>query len=112
VSYAFRCERFPRGVAHIRTVSGTVVDFVDGRATVDDPDLAQELREVPAVFRIVEDPPPGPDPEAVPEGTIAVVLDWVNNDPARAERALEVEEAKGDRARSTLVADLTAIAAQ
>lgn len=50
----FRCERFPRGVAHIRTAGGTVVDFIDGHAEVDDPDLAQALREVPAVYRVVE----------------------------------------------------------
>lgn len=56
--------------------------------------------------------PAGPDPDAVPDGTIAVVLDWVGDDPEKAQRALDVEEAKGDRARSTLVADLSAIAEQ
>lgn len=67
--FAFRCERFPRGVAHIRTAGGAVVDFVDGRAEVDDPELAQALREVPAVFRIVEaetQNPPTPDPVPPP----------------------------------------------
>lgn len=108
--FTFRCKRFPDGVVPIRTVSGTVVDFVDGVLQVDDPQLAQELRDLPETFRVVEDPPAGPDPEQVPEGTIAVVLDWVGADSARAQRALEAETAK-DRPRSTLVADLTAIAA-
>jgi len=62
--FVFRCERFPTGVAHIRTASGTVVDFHDGNAEVDDPVLAQELREVPTVFRIVQT---SPEPEQAPK---------------------------------------------
>jgi hypothetical protein len=50
----FRCGRFRTGVAHIRTAAG-VVDFVDGRAEVDDEKLAAALREVPAVFQITEE---------------------------------------------------------
>jgi hypothetical protein len=64
--FAFRCERFPTGVAHIRTASGTVVDFHDGRATVGDATLARELREVPAVFRIVQTDGPDPARQSTP----------------------------------------------
>jgi hypothetical protein len=49
------------------------------------------------------------DPDAVPAGTIDEVLAWVGNDKDRAARALEAEHAKGDQARSTLVAKLTAL---
>lgn len=60
--FVFRCERFPAGTAHIRTASGAVVDFRDGQATVDDAELAEQLCQVPAVFRIVQ--VSGPEPEA------------------------------------------------
>ncbi|MFJ2029432.1 hypothetical protein [Streptosporangium sp. NPDC087985] len=50
----FRCERFPAGEAPIRTTAGLVY-FVDGRAEVESPELAQALREVPDVFGIVEE---------------------------------------------------------
>lgn len=54
----FRCGRFPTGTAHVRTAAG-VVDFIDGRAEVDDPDVATALREVLPVFQITEDEPKG-----------------------------------------------------
>lgn len=56
----FRCERFPDGVAHIRTPSGAVVDFVDGQATVSE-EQAADLRGVPEVFGLVELPPDEPE---------------------------------------------------
>jgi hypothetical protein len=49
----FRCDRFPDGVAHIRTPSGRVVDFIDGHATVSE-ELAVQLRQVPAEFELTE----------------------------------------------------------
>jgi len=48
----------------------------------------------------------GGDEGEVPDGTIAEVLAWVGGDRDRAARALEVERAKGGKARSTLVGDL------
>jgi hypothetical protein len=50
------------------------------------------------------EPEPAPEPaaEAVPEGTIAVVKEWVGDDPARAQAALEAEEAGQNR--TTLIA--------
>lgn len=50
-----------------------------------------------------------PSPEEVPAGTVAEVLAWVDGDPDRAANALDVERAKGDKARGTLVAGLTAL---
>lgn len=47
----------------------------------------------------------------VPAGTIAEVEAWVGDDPARARQALEVELAKGEDHRKTLVAALEAIVA-
>lgn len=48
--------------------------------------------------------------DEVPSGTVTDVLDWVGDDSDRAQRALDAERTKGDRARSTLVSDLEQIA--
>jgi hypothetical protein len=64
--FEFRCGWFPRGMAYIRTPRGDRVTFTDGTATVDDPDLAAALREVPEVFRIVQVSGPEPDSSADP----------------------------------------------
>lgn len=63
----FRCARFPDGEAPIRTTAG-LVHFKDGSATVDDPELAQALREVPAVFEITEEAAEVSRPPAKPRG--------------------------------------------
>lgn len=47
---------------------------------------------------------------AVPTGSIAEILAWVGDDKVKAEQALGAEMAKGDKARSTLIADLEQIA--
>jgi hypothetical protein len=47
---------------------------------------------------------------AVPDGTAKDVIDWVGDDPQRARQALNVEQGKGDEARTTLVARLSKIA--
>lgn len=46
----------------------------------------------------------------VPEGTMQDVLDWVGSDPARANEALDAEEAGANR--STLITKLEAIASE
>lgn len=46
------------------------------------------------------------DKSDVPDGNVGEVLKWVGDDQARARRALEAEQAKGDDARSTLMAKL------
>lgn len=48
--------------------------------------------------------------KATTEPTVAQVLLEVGDDPTKAAAALESEQAKGDRARSTLVEKLEAIA--
>lgn len=48
-----------------------------------------------------------PDPDAVPDGTVGDVLAWVGEDLARAERALDAEQDKGERARKGIVDPLT-----
>jgi hypothetical protein len=58
----FRCEKFPEG--KIRTSAG-IVPFSGGLAVVDDPEVAQALREVPEVFGVAEVTEP-PAPEACP----------------------------------------------
>lgn len=62
----FRCGRFPDGEVPIRTAAGLVV-FHDGQAVVDDPELAQALREVPPSFEITEDG--GESRSAAPSGS-------------------------------------------
>lgn len=49
---------------------------------------------------------------SVPDGTAKDVVDWVGDDRDRAKAALQVERAKGDDARTTLVARLSKIAQQ
>ncbi|MEU5496172.1 hypothetical protein [Streptomyces griseofuscus] len=44
------------------------------------------------------------------DGTIDTVLGWVGEDTARAQQALELEKAKGDKARATLLKRLEALA--
>lgn len=46
----------------------------------------------------------GNEPE---KDTVAGVLDWVDGDPAKAASALALENAKGDKARTSLVDALT-----
>jgi hypothetical protein len=61
------------------------------------------------------DEPPTPDEppaDEVPDAAIPAVLAWVDGDPDRAVQALTFEQGKGERARSTLVADLTALIQQ
>lgn len=60
-------------------------------------------------------PPPGVltlRGASVPDGNAKAVLDWVGDDPDRARRALDAEQAKGDEARTTLVAKLTKLASR
>ncbi|MEV6344136.1 hypothetical protein [Actinoplanes sp. NPDC051851] len=46
------------------------------------------------------------DPDEVPVGTVDEVLAWAGADKTRAARALAAEEAVGDKARKTLLAQL------
>lgn len=48
----------------------------------------------------------GVEYEGVPDGTANQVMDWVGEDPERAAEALVAEQAKGDSARSSLIAKL------
>jgi hypothetical protein len=41
-----------------------------------------------------------------PDGTVKEIESWVGDDPERAREALAAEQAKGDKARSTLVEHL------
>lgn len=59
----FRCERFPNGVANIRTTQG-IVRFEDGKAEVTNAELAEALRGAPEVFGIVEVVDDAPSPRA------------------------------------------------
>lgn len=57
-------------------------------------------------LRLVDDPKSEPSGDEVPDGTAAFVLVWVGDDPDRAARALEAEQAKGDAGRSGLMSAL------
>lgn len=50
--------------------------------------------------------------EQVPTGSVADVLAWVGDDLARAAAALNAEQARGDRTRSTLLTGLDALLAE
>jgi hypothetical protein len=60
------------------------------------PDSPLEVASGPAVDT---------DGDGVPEGTAAQILEWVGDNPDRAERALAVESAR-DKPRSVLTAAL------
>ena len=49
-----------------------------------------------------------PEEGGVPDGTIAEVMEWVGDDPVRAQQALDVENA-AETPRSTLISQLEAI---
>jgi hypothetical protein len=51
-------------------------------------------------------PPADTDGDGVPDGTITQVQEWVGEDRDRAALALAAEQARGDKARGTLVAAL------
>jgi len=102
----FHCARFPEGVVHIRTDLGVAVTFHDGVAEVGDPEVAAALLRVPAEFGVTR---VAAVVDAVPDGAIRDVMAWVDGDRARAARALEVELARGDRARTTLIRALEAM---
>jgi len=50
------------------------------------------------------------DTDGVPNGTVGQVQEWVGEDGARARLALDAELAKGDAARTTLLAVLEKLA--
>ncbi len=81
-----------------------------GVLSTQDPELIARLRAAsdPDLFEVgAGDAPSMPESLGeVPEGSIATVLAWVNGDRGRAERALTAEQAKGDKVRSTLLAEL------
>lgn len=52
------------------------------------------------------------DPDAVPDGSAAKVLEWVAGDRDRAARALDAEQAKGEQGRKGLLADLSKLIAE
>jgi len=78
---------------------------------VVDGGLADYLLATGSPVESLDEPEPPVDPDAVPDGTIAQVLDWVGNDPARAARALEAERARDAADRTTLVAALEKLTA-
>lgn len=112
----------------LRNPAGTRVSVPDHMA---DRYLAQGWVEADGGVAVPPSPTPAPTPDnppapstapppggvtlanaGVPDGTAKDVLDWVGDDSARAQAALSAENAKGDDARSTLVAKLTKLADQ
>lgn len=72
--------------------------------------LADYLLETGSPVERLDAPAEAPvDPDAVPDGTVQQVLDWVGEDQAKAVKALEVEQA-AERPRSTLVDALQKLA--
>ena len=79
--------------------TGAPVEIVEG-----------ELPPEPVEQEPVEEDATG-GPHLVPGATIAEIMSWVGEDPARAKAALEAEEAR-EKPRATLVAKLEPLAAQ
>lgn len=55
--------------------------------------------------QLPQEPAPEPPTDAVPDGTAADVLTWVDDDPDRARQALDAEQAR-EKPRTSLVAKL------
>lgn len=94
------------------------VDIPRGHTLPDDVPAEQVSRLVElgdiaafAVERVDEEPEVegGPVEPGPADGTIADVLDRVGSDPAKARVAFEAEQAKGDKARTTLLGALADI---
>lgn len=101
-------ERFGELAEYLAT-TGVPVDILEE----DAPAEAKPKRGGRKAADTPQDPPPPPpaDADPVPEGTVDVVLAWVNEDPAkrdqRAAAALTVEQAR-KTPRAKLVAALEA----
>ena len=88
-------------------------NFEDGEAAVEGT-AAEPAEEAPAAepAEAVDAQAAGDNEDGSPvDGTVDEVLGRVGDDPALAQAALEAEQAKGDKARSTLVEKLGAVAA-
>lgn len=73
--------------------------------------LADYLLETSSPVERLDEPAEAPaDPDAVPDGTIQQVLDWVGGDPAKADLALLAEYVRDAPQRTTLVAALEKLA--
>ncbi|WP_148086481.1 hypothetical protein [Micromonospora sp. HM5-17] len=117
-AWRFACDRYPSLVVPAPPGAARDVRFRGGVALVRDQRAADHLIQHggplgitlidgPLAERVTsEDVPGGGD---VPDGAIRDVMAWVDGDRARAARALEVELARGDRARTTLVRALEAM---
>lgn len=104
----------------LRDPDGQVVSLHPGD---DLPAWAKDMVTNPAAFGVdtsadddglaaLEHEQDDDDPEALIDGTIDEVTDRVGGDKALAKAALEAEEAKGAKARTTLLSELRAILGQ
>lgn len=84
-----------------------------GVLSTDDATVIARLRAAtdPDLVEIGVDAEAPADANAVPDGAVSAVLAWVGDDKDKAAKALEAEQAKGERARSTIVATLEKLAA-
>lgn len=73
--------------------------------------IGGDFEEVAATAATDEGPAVDLDGDGVPDGTANQVLEWVGSDRERAAAALAAEHAKGDAARSSLVAKLEKLTA-
>jgi len=95
----------------VLTGAGNVVRTHDGIWTLIDVDgrprgaVPAPARRSGGVLVEVDSEPEVVDPEAVPDGSVDVVLTWVGGDKGRAGRALAVENGR-PAPRSTLVVAL------
>jgi hypothetical protein len=76
-------------------------------ADVPDPEIRVLLERGDIEMVDEPDAEPEPDPEAVPDGTVEIVLAWAGEDLERAQRALDAEQADGGKNRKGVVDPLT-----
>lgn len=108
-------------MTHLGKAPLTVVRLADGsRANVHRGGVVPSTADPKDVARLVEEgylakatpePAPEPDESAGKPATIDEVMTEVGDDPEKARAALEVEQARGEAARSTLIGKLEAVIA-
>ena len=104
-------------MTHLGKAPLTVVRLADGsRANVHRGGVVPSTADLKDVARLVEEgylakATPAPDESAGKPATIDEVMTEVGDDPEKARAALEVEQARGDAARSTLIGKLEAVIA-
>lgn len=115
-AFTFFYNHAPVTVAEGDTIESDIAVFLlrSGCAVRPDDDEAEQVlaeagRPDPGDDAAQPAPDDNVDPDAVPDGTIEVILEWVGDDADRARAARDAETADGGKNRPRLLARLDAL---